>query len=168
MNKDKTEIELLDQLPTIPSITEKQLAKIKKRIGEYKRAKTIFGHSTSQTAYTLLTLNMISDSPMARMKQCMAQIDRKFLAVEEAYFDIEKKKIEIEGLLEKEQTKMTRLQIIELESKIMTITTNMGNALRQVGMFQNMYDAIKKAHKIPDDWDESDFEKQEYENMVRK
>ena len=43
----------------------------------------------------------------------------------------------------------------------------MSNAVRQLGMFQNMYDSIKKNHNIPDDWTEEDFEKQEIENMIK-
>jgi len=152
------DIQLLNQLPVIPNITDKQLAKIKKRIGEYKRAKSIFGHSTSQTSYTLQTLNMISDSPMSRMKQCMAQIDRKYEAVQHAYFKIENLKLE----------KGNELRQREIFAQISTIETNMGNALRQIGMFQNMYDEIRISHNIPKDWNESDYEAQEYQNMVRK
>ncbi len=43
----------------------------------------------------------------------------------------------------------------------------MENALRQIGMFQDMYDGIKKNNDIPDNWTEKDFEKQEIENMIR-
>jgi hypothetical protein len=161
------DLELINNLPAIPNITEKQIAKIKKRIHEYKRAKTIFGHSTSQTSYTLQTLNMISDSPMSRMKQCMAQIDRKYEAVEHHYFNMEKKKIEIKKLMNK-NTELAQIKIREIEAQLESIQTNMGNSLRQIGLFQDMFEAIRTAHNIPHDWNESDFEEQEYQNMVRK
>lgn len=161
------DLELINNLPPIPNITEKQLAKIKERIHDYKRAKTIFGHRTSQTSYTLQTLNMISDSPMSRMKQCMSQIDRKYEAVEHHYFNMEKKKIEIKKLMNK-NTELAQIKIREISAQLETLQVNMGNSLRQVGMFQDMYEAIRKAHNIPKDWNESDFEAQEYQNMVRK
>jgi len=43
----------------------------------------------------------------------------------------------------------------------------MNASLREIGMFQDMYDGIKKNNNIPDNWDEKDYEKQEISNMVR-
>ena len=43
----------------------------------------------------------------------------------------------------------------------------MENAVRQIGLFQNMYDSIKKNNNIPDNWTEKDFEKQEIPHMIR-
>lgn len=161
------DLELINNLPVIPNITQAQLTKIKKRIHEYKRAKTIFGHSTSQTSYTLQTLNMISDSPMSRMKQCMAQINKKYEAVEHHYFEMEKKKVEIKKLMTK-KSELAQIKMREIEGQLETLQVNMGNSLRQIGMFQDMFDAIRISHHIPSDFNESDFEAQEYQNMVRK
>ena len=43
----------------------------------------------------------------------------------------------------------------------------MNNALREIGMFQDMYDGIKKNNNIDDNWNEKDYEKQEISNMVK-
>ena len=43
----------------------------------------------------------------------------------------------------------------------------MENVLREIGMFQDMYDAIVKNNNIPENWSEKDFEKQEIEHMIR-
>jgi len=43
----------------------------------------------------------------------------------------------------------------------------MENTLRQIGMFQDMYDSIKKNNNISDEWSEKDYEAQEIEHMVR-
>ena len=161
------DIELLTQIPLIPHLTEKQLEKIKKRIGDYKRAKSMFGHSTSQTSYTLQTLNMISDSPFSRLKQCMAQIERRYEAVQEAYFKMEKKKLEAKKLLGKNDER-SRLKLNEIQSIISMTEQNMGNSLRRLGMWQDMYDTIRISNHIPKDWNESDYEKSEYENLIRK
>ena len=87
-----------DDVKSIVTLDEKQVAKINSRLPEYHRASSIIGHSTSQSSYSLQTLQMISDSPMSRMKQCLAQIDKKYRALQEAYFNVEKKKLEIKEL----------------------------------------------------------------------
>ena len=44
----------------------------------------------------------------------------------------------------------------------------MGNSLREIGMFQDMYEAIRKSNNIPEVWTEHDYEEQEIANMVRR
>ena len=77
----------------LKSLTKEHLMKIEARLPELYRAKTIIGKSHSQTSYTLQTLNMLDDSPMSRMKQCISQIEHKYQAIREAFFKIEKKKL---------------------------------------------------------------------------
>ena len=157
-----------DNLP-VKAITKSQLAKIESRLPELHRAKAIIGHSTSQASYALQTLNMLDDSPMSRMKQCLSNIEHKYQAVREAYFNIEKKKLEIKELqITKPVTESSRLKIRENETSIEGIQNSMGNALREIGMFQDMYDAIRKSNNIPEVWTEHDYEKQEIANMVRR
>jgi len=157
-----------DNLPE-NAITKNQLAKIESRLPELHRAKAIIGHSTSQASYALQTLNMLDDSPMSRMKQCLSNIEHKYQAVREAYFKIEKKKLEIKDLeSNKPVTESSRLKIRENETSIESIQNGMGNSLREIGMFQDMYEAIRKSNNIPEVWTEHDYEKQEIANMVRR
>jgi len=155
-----------DNLPS-QTITKNQLEKIESRLPELHRAKAIIGHSTSQASYALQTLNMLDDSPMSRMKQCLSNIEHKYQAVREAYFNIEKKKLEIKDL-KNNKDELSRLKIRENETSIESIQNSMGNALREIGMFQDFYENIRKANNIPLQWNEHDFEKQEIANMVRK
>ena len=157
-----------DNLP-VKAITKNQLAKIESRLPELHRAKAIIGHSTSQASYALQTLTMLDDSPMSRMKQCLSNIEHKYQAVREAYFNIEKKKLEIKDLeSNKPVSESSRLKIRENETIIEGIQNSMGNALREIGMFQDMYEAIRKSNNIPEVWTEHDYEKQEIANMVRR
>jgi hypothetical protein len=161
-----TDIEIFKQVTDIATLDKAQIAKITARLPEYKRGSSIIGHSTSQSSYSLQTMQMISDSPLSRMKQCLAQIDKKYKAIQEAYYKIEKKKLTVEKL--RTQTDAhSRLTVQEFESQIESITMAMNTSLREIGMFQDMYDGIKKNNNIPDDWNEKDFEKQEIANMVR-
>jgi len=161
-----TDIEIFNQVTDLATLDEEQIAKITERLPEYKRGSSIIGHSTSQSSYSLQTMQMISDSPLSRMKQCLAQIDKKYKALQEAYYKIEKKKLTVERL-SKLTDKHSRLTVQEYSSQIEGITISMNTTLREIGMFQDMYDGIKKNNNIPDNWDEKDFEKQEISNMVR-
>ena len=157
-----------DNLPE-KAITNNQLAKIESRLPELHRAKAIIGHSTSQASYALQTLNMLDDSPMSRMKQCLSNIEHKYQAVREAYFKIEKMKLESRDLeSNKPVSESSRLKLRENETGIEAIQNSMGNALREIGMFQDMYEAIRKSNNIPEVWTEHDYEKQEIANMVRR
>lgn len=160
------DIELFNNFPELKTLDKKQVKKITSRLPEFHRGSAIIGHSTSQTSYSLQTMQMISDSPLSRMKQCLAQIRKKYSALQEAYFDIENKKLDIIDLEKKNDAK-SKLKIREFESLINTISISMENALREIGMFQNMYDSIKKNNKIKDDWTEKDFEEQEIEHMIK-
>ncbi len=160
------DIKIFKQVTDIVTLDEKQIAKITSRLPEYKRGSSMIGHGTSQSSYSLQTMQMISDSPLSRMKQCLAQIDKKYKALQEAYYSIEKKKLTIEKLREKTDSD-SRLTVQEYTSQIESITMSMNAALREIGMFQDMYDGIKKNNNIPDNWSEKDYELQEISHMVK-
>ena len=161
-----TDIEIFKQVTDIATLDKAQIAKITARLPEYKRGSSIIGHSTSQSSYSLQTMQMISDSPLSKMKQCLAQINQKYNALQEAYYRIENKKLEI-LILKNNTDKESMLKIRELESNISTVSINMENSLREIGMFQDMYDSIKKNNNIPDNWTEEDFENQEISHMIK-
>ena len=146
------------------SVIDKE--RIINRLPEFHRGSAIIGHSTSQTSYSLQTMNMISDSPMSRMKQCLAQINKRFSALREAHFKIEKMKLEISEL-DSKGDKFSKLDADEKSSLIEEITKNMNTSFREIGMFQDMYDSIMKNNNIPENWTEKDFENQEMDNMIK-
>lgn len=148
------------------TLTKEQLEKIKSRLPILQKSSYLIGHSTSQTSYSLQTMTMLSDSPLSRIKQLIAQINKKYQALRETYFKVENIKLEIEELSKKTDTK-SQLEVRDKESLLGVISISMENALRQIGMFQDMYDAIIKNNNIPEDWSEKDFEKQEIEHMIR-
>ena len=76
-------IELFKKVTDLVTLEKGQIEKIISRLPEYKRGSSIIGHSTSQSSYSLQTMQMISDSPLSRMKQCLAQIDKKYKAIQD-------------------------------------------------------------------------------------
>ena len=157
---------LPDSISDLIKIDKKLLDKINKRLPEFNRTKAMIGHAHSQASYSLQTMNMIDSAPLARMKQCLSQIRKKYEALQAAYFSIEKTKLEIKKL-EKKNSELSGVLIREKLAQIENISFSMSNTLRQIGMFQNMYASIKKNHNISDTWNEEDYEKQEIENMVK-
>jgi len=160
------DIEIFDGLSSLQTLDKKQIAKITARLPELHRGQAMIGHSTSQTSYSLQTMNMVNDSPLSRMKQCLAQINKKYEALRENYFKMEQKKLEIKKIINNTDEE-SQLKVREFESSINSISLAMENTLRQIGMFQDMYDSIKKNNNISDEWSEKDYEAQEIEHMIR-
>lgn len=163
----QNDLSLFNSVSKLVTLDEKQVEKIHSRLPEFYRASKIIGHSTSQTSYSLQTMTMISDSPLSRMKQCLAQINKKYNALQEAYFKIENMKIKVDEL-SKKNDRQSRLTVKENESQINNISVSMETSLRQIGMFQDMYDSIMKNNNIPENWTEEDYESQEISNLIRK
>ena len=147
-------------------LEKKQIDKVIARLPEYHRGSDIIGNSTSQTSYSLQTMNMISDSPFSRLKQCLAQIDKRYNALRETHFKVEGLKLEILELSEKTDKK-SKLAVNEKSALIEELQKKMAQSFRRMGMFQDMYDSIMKNNNIPENWTEKDFESQEISNMIK-
>ena len=147
-------------------LEEKSYDKVMARLPEYIRASTVCGNSTSQSSYSLQTMNMISDSPYARLKQCLAQIDKRYQALRESHFKVEKLKSENIDLLYKTD-RLSRIQLNENISIIAEIEKKDAQAFRRMGMFQDMYDSIMKTNNIPENWTEKDFESDQISHMIK-
>ena len=159
-------LELFNKFYSISSLDEEQIEKIKSRLPEFKRGKSMIGHSTSQTSYSLQTMQMLSDSPLSRMKQCLAQINKRYEALTEVYYKMEKKKLALKRL-ENNTDANSRLTVEQYKTQLESIGISFNSSLKELGMFQDLYDSIKRNNNIPDNWSEKDYEKQEIENMIR-
>lgn len=158
---DKNDIEsFLDKIDLDLNVNNSQIDKIKSRLPEYINASKKIGHSHSQSQYALLTLNLISDSPFSRMKQCITQIHHKYNALQEAYFKIKYLKEEL-------KTCQYPIRKEEIATQINGFSVSMSSALREIGLFQDMYESLRKNNNIPVDWTEQDYEEQEIPRMIR-
>jgi hypothetical protein len=111
-------------------------------------------------------MTMLSDSPYRQMKQCLAQIDQKRNAITETYFKIKKNKIRItkweESDNEIDAVRAEEARVAMEQGKVVA-----ENVMKEIGMYQDIYDQIRTAHNIPIDWDEEDFETQEIQHALR-
>ena len=146
---------LVNDLIPNTTISAEALTKICDRLPELHRTKSAVGRRNSQTTSTLMTMTMLADSPYRQMKQCLSQIDNKRNALIEAHFNTKKNRVKI-----KRWEDSKRVGIEQMRSSA-------ENAMKEIGMYQDIYDEIRTTHGIPEDWDEEDFESSEIENAIR-
>ena len=169
MNEEKSLVlseTLVNDLIPNTSLSQESLAKICNRLPELHRAKTAVGRKNSQTTATLMTMTMLADSPYRQMKQCLSQIDNKRNALIEVHFNTQKSKVKIKKW-EESGTEMDLVKAQEAKVGIEQMRTSAENAMKEIGMYQDIYDEIRTTHGIPVDWDEEDFEASEIENAIR-
>ena len=158
--------QLIGDLLEGSSISDKGLQKICDRLPELNRAKRAVGRKNSQTTSTLMTMTMLADSPYRQMKQCLSQIDKKRSALIEAHFTVKKNKVKIKMWFE-EDTELSRVEAEEASVRNEEMKTSCENSMKEIGMFQDIYEQIRTSHNIPVDWDEEDYEKQEIDHALR-
>jgi len=148
------------------TISDEGLQKICDRLPELHRGKKAFGRKNSQTTSTLMSLTMIADSPYRQMKQCLSQIDAKRNALIEAHFNIKKDEVRIKRY-DKGDDELDKVEAEHIRATMYEVRTSAENAMKEIGMFQDIYDQIRTSHNIPVDWDEEDFEAQEIPHALR-
>lgn len=177
-----------DSLMEFKVFDNDKLAAIADRMPEINRATNAFGRKNSQTMGKMMTLNMISFSPYSRIKQCLAQIENKRSALKENIFKLQKEKIKLEQLVWKRSMYKSKkdsetdpemvmsykfkldLLEVDIQKKVADIsdsTLYIEGCLKEIGMYQNTYDEIRKNNGIPEKWDERDFEQGEIEHHVK-
>jgi len=164
-NSEKSEIIASSNLPSVDALQSKIL-KLTESIPEFKHSKKMFGRLNSQYTSQLMSLTMLGDGPFHFMKQCSAQISNKVAALEGAYFDIKKRVYKIKKW-EKKGDEYSLICAEEARVSLMEVEDGISHSLREIQMYKDAYEDIRKQHGIDDDWDEADFNKLEEENHIR-
>ena len=162
-----SDLSILVELNTeLAVIDDKKLAKISERMKEMDRANLSFNKKNTQTTSQLMSLTMMCDAPYRRLRQVLAQIEKKRFALEDAAFDLRKKKLSLIAFRE-EDDELSQVEGDELENQIKRSMGYLEGSLKELAMYQDTYDEIKESFNIPDKWDEVDFEKEEISNHIR-
>jgi len=159
--------ELQKSVGGLPTITDEKLAIIASKMPEIDRANHTAGRSQTQTTNQLMSLTMMSDSPYRMMRQCLSQIERKRTALEEAYFKMKKKSIQIKKWYEKGD-EMSLVKAQEAEAQAVRQKDYIDGALKEIATFQCAYEDIRKSHNIPEKWDERDAEIAEIDHHIKQ
>ena len=123
------------------TMTPDKIQKISERMVEMERANNSLGRSNTQTTNQLMTLTMLTDSPYRRLRQCLAQIERKKEALRSSYFGYQKLELEIKEW-EEEDTELARIKIAEARTGIETSRVYIEGALKEIAIFQEAYEEI--------------------------
>jgi len=134
---------------------------------EVDRACHTAGRADTQTTNQLMTLTMLSDSPYRRLRQCLAEIEKKRSALDEAYFKMRLKQIEIKDWYAKGDERSV-IKAQEAEHNIARQQDYIDGAFKEIAVFQAAYKEIREAHNIPEQWDERDAEREEITHHIRQ
>ena len=163
----KSHLALQESVGGLATITNEKLAIISQKMVAIDRANNTAGRSETQTTNQLMTLTMLTDSPYRRLRQCLAQIEKKRGALDESYFKIKKKQVLIKQWYEKGD-EMSVLKAQEAEHGLMRSKNYIDGAFKEIATFQCAYDEIREAHNIPDNWDERDAEEEEIDHHIKQ
>lgn len=128
----------------------------------------IFDRNNSQTTLSLMSLTMLNgQSPMRVLRQIMAEVDTRRMALAEAQLAHTELVEEINQLENKEKTKIEesklRLKKISLEN----LEGKINGSIKDIATLIDAYNNVKTKHNI-DDWDEKTFENHEKLHHVRR
>ena len=151
----------------LATITDEKLAVIAEKMVAIDRANHTAGRSQTQTTNQLMSLTMMTDSPYRRLRQCMSQIERKRTALEESYFKVQKKQLQIKLWYEKGD-EMSVVRAKEAESGMIRQKDYIDAAFKEIATFQCAYDEIRESHNIPENWDEKDAELAEIDHHIKQ
>ena len=166
-DEHKSHLALQESVGGLATITDEKLAIISQKMVAIDRANNTAGRSETQTTNQLMTLTMLTDSPYRRLRQCLAQIEKKRSALDEAYFKMKKKQVLIKQWYEKGD-EMSVLKAQEAEHGLMRSKNYIDGAFKEIATFQCAYDEIREAHNIPDNWDERDAEEEEIDHHIKQ
>ena len=149
------------------TMTPDKIAKIRERMVEMDRANQSLGRKNTQTMNQLMTLTMLTESPYRMMRQCLTQIERKRQAVEEAHFKTMTNRVKIKDLRVKGD-ELSMIEAAKMEHGEHRNLIYIEGALKEIAVFQEAYDEIRKNHNIPENWDERDAELAEIRHHLRQ
>lgn len=155
-------------VPAISSINQAAVARVSERMPELAEKTKIFDRNNSQTTISMMTLTMLNgQSPMRLLRQILAEVDRRKMALAEAQLSHAKLVNEIKELSEKElgpvEQAELRLKNISLDS----MEGKINGSLKDIATLIDAYDSIKATHQI-EDWDEKSFEDEEKRHHIRR
>ena len=158
---------LRNKVWNFPTMTPEKINKISDRMVEMDRANQTLGRSETQTSNQLMTLSMLTDSPYRRLRQCLTQIERRRQTIEMTYWEDLKHQKQLEEWRE-ENTEETRAYLAEHYYMEQRNVPYIEGTLKEIAIFQEAYEEIRKNNNIPEDWDEEDAEIDEIRHHLRQ
>lgn len=157
-------------LPSIAIGASKKeiVSRVSEKLPELSEKIKIFDRNNSQSTISMMTLTMLNgQSPMRLLRQILAEVERRKMALAEAQVSYAKLVREVDelsskelGVVEEAELRLKNFGLESMESKI-------NGALKDIATLADAYDSIKEKHGI-EDWDEKSFEDEEKLHHVRR
>ena len=157
----------VEAIGTLPTMTPDKIAKINERMVEIDRVNNTTGRKNTQTTNQLMTLTMLTDSPYRRLRQCLAQIEDRRIAIESNLYEGKRNEFRLAELVEKGDEE-SLLKVAYMHHQATRSRMYIEGALKELAVFQEAYEEIRKKNNIPELWDEEDAEKDEIRHHVRQ
>jgi len=143
------------------------VAKVNEFLPEIEEKTRAFDRNNSQTTLGLMTLTMLNgQSPMRMMRQVMAEIEKRKMALAEAqvsHAKTIKEMQDLEGSIDPVEEAEYRQKVVSLS----TMENKINGSFKDIATLIDQYNNIKAAHDI-DEWDEEAFEAEEKRHHVRR
>ena len=156
-----------ENLGVMKTMTPDKIAKIQERMVEIDRANNTTGRKNTQHTNQIMTLTMLTDSPYRRLRQCLAQIEDRRTAIEGNLYEMKKGEIAFKELAEKDD-ELSILQCAWQKHQLKRSKIYIEGALKELAVFQEAYEEIRKNNNIPVFWDEEDAEMDEARHHIRQ
>ena len=161
-------------MPTVTKdvINKNAVAKVNEFLPELDNKTKYFDRNNSQSTLSMMSITMLNgQSPMRMMRQIMAEVEKRKMALAEAQVNHAKQLEEIEEL----QTKLqidpdNNLLNAKLRQAMVGITAHeskINGSFKDIAVLIDSYNAIKENNGI-EDWDEEQFEREEKRHHVRR
>jgi len=161
-------------MPTVTDgvINKNAVAKVNEFLPELDRKTRYFDRNNTQTTLSMMSITMLNgQSPYRMMRQVMAEVEKRKMALAEAQVTHAEKLEEIKELEQQinedpdnnvlqAKLRLAYVSITTLESKI-------NGSFKDIATLIDSYNAIKEKNGI-DEWDEEAFEREEKRHHVRR
>lgn len=156
-------------LPAVAAdkINAAAVAKVNAYLPELEQKTRAFDRNNSQHTLSLMTLTMLNgQSPYRMMRQVMAEVEKRKMALAEAQVSHAKTVKEIQDLegdpdpVAQAELRQKRFSLDMLESKI-------NGSFKDIATLIDAYENIKAKNGI-EDWDEEAYEREEKRHHVRR
>lgn len=151
------DLEVKETFKNLPTQYQTMLEKISIGFPVIERATKNFNKSQSQFMDNMLTVTQ--PTPLRSARQILAEINKSKMALDEAYFSIRKKQVQIKRHREQDD-ELAEIEAQELESQIKTTMGYVEGAIRKISAYMTQYSAII-AKSGKEEFTEEDFEKDE-------
>jgi hypothetical protein len=144
------------------------VARVTEKLPELTAKTQAFDRSNSQTTLNMMSLTMMNgQSPMRMLRQVLAEVEQRKMALAEAQLSHAKLLAEIEALQEKDPTPIVEAELRLKYVSQATMESKVNGAFKDIAALIDAYDNIKAKHNI-DDWDETTYEAEEKKHHTRR